>query len=270
MDTSDLKTASLILAAGRGSRMKGFDGNKTLLPLIAENSPFEGKRSILIHILSSLPAGPKAVVINHKKDDVINATRSYGITYCEQPLLNGTGGALLVAKEFLKGLESNQIIITMGDVPFVKNSTYLKMVNRLKDSALMILGFRPVDKKRYGVLEIERANVNRIIEWKYWNSYAKERQERLEICNSGIYGAHKNDLIKYIDILEKRPHTVFKDINGKMIEVEEFFITDLVEFMNKDDLKVGYMISEDENEVMGIDDLPSLIRAQKIFAGSRA
>ncbi|MDY7038938.1 MAG: NTP transferase domain-containing protein, partial [Thermodesulfobacteriota bacterium] len=164
IDTSDLKTASLVLAAGRGSRMKGFEGNKTLLPLVAENSPFEGKRPILMHILNGLPPGPKAVVINHKKDDVVNATRSCGITYCEQPLLNGTGGALLVAKEFLKGIESNQIIITMGDVPFVKNSTYLKMINRLKDSSLVVLGFRPVDKKRYGVLEIEGAMVNRIIE----------------------------------------------------------------------------------------------------------
>ncbi|MDY7037599.1 MAG: MobA-like NTP transferase domain containing protein, partial [Thermodesulfobacteriota bacterium] len=143
----------------------------------------------------------------------------------------------------------------------------LKMINRLKDSSLVVLGFRPVDKKRYGVLEIEGAMVNRIIEWKYWNSYTKERQERLEICNSGIYGARKNDLIRYMDILEKSPHTVLKDRNGSMVEVEEFFITDIVELMNEDGLNVGYIISEDEKEVMGIDDFTSLIRAQKIFSG---
>jgi len=33
------KTASLILAAGRGTRMTGYEGNKTLLPLIPTESP---------------------------------------------------------------------------------------------------------------------------------------------------------------------------------------------------------------------------------------
>jgi len=62
-----LNTASLILAAGRGSRMEGFEGNKTLLPLVPEKSPFEGKQPILLHILNSLPVGPRAVVVNHKR-----------------------------------------------------------------------------------------------------------------------------------------------------------------------------------------------------------
>ena len=151
---TDLKTASLILAAGRGSRMKGFEGNKTLLPLTAGGSPFEGKQPILAHILDSLPPGPKAVVINHQKEDVINATSSFGLTYCEQPLLNGTGGALLAARGFLEGTDFDQLIITMGDVPFVKDSTYRDLLERLKYSNQAVLGFRPVEKREYGVLEI--------------------------------------------------------------------------------------------------------------------
>ena len=266
---TDLKTASLILAAGRGSRMKGFEGNKTLLPLTAGGSPFEGKQPILAHILDSLPPGPKAVVINHQKEDVINATSSFGLTYCEQPLLNGTGGALLAAKGFLESTDFDQLIITMGDVPFVKDSTYRDLLERLKYSNLAVLGFRPVEKKEYGVLEIDGASVKRIVEWKYWRTYPKERQKGLQVCNSGIYATRKNDLIRYLHILEKRPHTVLKERDGKMLEVEEFFITDLVELMNKDGLKIGYVIAGDEDEVMGIDDLPSLIKAQKIYKESR-
>ena len=263
----DLKTASLILAAGRGSRMTGFEGNKTLLPLTAEGSPLEGKQPILSHILDSLPPGPKAVVINHKKEDVINATRSLGLTYCEQPLLNGTGGALLAAKGFLESRDHDQLIITMGDVPFVKNSTYRNLLKGLKYSNMMVLGFRPVEKKEYGMLEIDGDNVRRIVEWKYWRTYPGERQKELEVCNSGIYAARKNDLIQYLHILGKRPHTVLKERDGKMFEVEEFFITDLVELMHKDGLKIGIVIAEDENEVMGVDDLPSLIKAQDVFKG---
>ena len=62
---------------------------------------------------------------------------------------------------------------------------------------------------------------------------------------------------------------MLKERDGKMLEVEEFFITDLVELMNKDGLKIGYVIAGDEDEVMGIDDLPSLIKAQGIYSGSR-
>ncbi|MFC1869611.1 NTP transferase domain-containing protein, partial [Thermodesulfobacteriota bacterium] len=105
-----LKTASLIFAAGKGSRMKGFEGNKTLLPLIPGPSPFEGSRPILLHIINSLLPGPKAVVVNHRKEEVIASTRSLGLTYCEQPLLNGTGGALLASRDFLEDRNYKQLL----------------------------------------------------------------------------------------------------------------------------------------------------------------
>ena len=259
------QTASLILAAGRGSRMTGFEGNKTLLPLVPTGSFFEGDQPILLHILNSLPPGPKAAVVSHKKEDVIRITRSFGLSYCEQPLLNGTGGALIAARGFLENLDCDRLIVTMGDVPLVRRTTYLKLIDRLQDHTLMILGFHPLDKKEYGVLETDEMNVKRIIEWKYWKDYSQERQRQLQICNSGIYAAGRTDLLHYLGILEKNPHTVRKERDGKMVEIEEFFITDLVEFMVADGLKAGCVVVEDENEVMGVDDLPSLIKAQEIF-----
>ena len=109
----------MILAAGRGSRMKEFDGNKTLLPLISEESPYKGRHPILLQILSSLPDGPKALVVNYQKEAVMEATRDFYPTYCEQPELNGTGGGLLSARSFLERQDCDQLIVTMGDVPFV-------------------------------------------------------------------------------------------------------------------------------------------------------
>ena len=57
--------ASIIFAAGKGSRMKGFEGNKTLLPLVPGKSPFDGSNPILLQILDNLPPGPKALVIQN-------------------------------------------------------------------------------------------------------------------------------------------------------------------------------------------------------------
>ena len=259
------KTASIILAAGRGSRMKEFDGNKTLLPLVSGKSYYEGSHPILLEVLGNLPSEEIAIVINHKKEDVIQATNGIGITYIEQPRLNGTGGALLAARPFIEVQDCEHLIITMGDVPFVKNTTYMSLVKNVKDKGLVVLGFRPELKKQYGVLEIEGDNVKRIIEWKYWKTYSEERQKSFQICNSGIYATRKDDLLHYLSVLASRPHKVHKEIDGKIKEVEEFFITDLIEYMNSDGLPVGYVIAEDEEEVMGIDDLPALIRAQEIY-----
>lgn len=261
----DPKTASLIFAAGKGSRMKGFEGNKTLLPLIAGRSPFEGSCPILLHILHRLPVGPKALVVNHRKEEVIDVTGDLDLTYCEQPILNGTGGALLASMDFLESQVFDRLIITMGDVPFVKPLTYQDLLEKLENSYMVVLGFRPEYKKQYGVLEIEEGNVKKITEWKYWIKYPEEIQSRLEICNSGIYAFRKAELLRYLAMLEKRPHTVIKERNRKMAEVEEFFITDLVELINKDGANVGYIVAEDECEVMGVDDLPSLQTAQEMF-----
>lgn len=261
---TNAQCASLIMAAGKGSRMQGFAGNKTLLPLVPEGAPFAGRRPILTHILDSLPPGPKALVVNHRKEDVIAATRSFGLTYCEQPVVNGTGGALLAAAEFLRETDQGRVIVTMGDVPFVRPATYLSLLDGLVDSPMMVLGFRPPDKRQYGVLEIEGREVRRITEWKYWRVYPRERQDRLEICNAGIYAARTADLLAYLPALAERPHLVLKERNGTMVEIEEFFITDLVELMRKDGLRIGYAIAGD-GEVMGVDDLASLQEAQARF-----
>ena len=262
----ELKTASIIFAAGKGSRMKGCEGNKTLLPLIAGSSPFEGRYPILLHIIESLPPGPKALVINHGKEEIIELTSSIDLTYCEQPILNGTGGALLASRGFMEKCDCDRLLITMGDVPLVRPSTFERLLKVLEECEMAVLGFRPEDKKEYGVLEIDNDSVRRIIEWKYWSLYPEEDQKRFEICNSGIYAARKNDLIRFLDILETRPHNVLKERDGRIIEVEEFFITDLIEIMNNEGLMTGYAVAEDEDEVMGVDDMQSLIKVQEKFS----
>ena len=261
----ELKIASLIFAAGRGSRMKGFNGNKTLLPLVPAGSHYEGTHPILLQILNSLPSGPKALVVNYKKEDVIKATHNLSLTYCEQPELNGTGGALIAAGRFLENMDCSQLIITMGDVPFVSRTTYLELLKKLEQSNLVVLGFCPESKKRYGVLKIKGRQVQKIIEWKYWSTYPEEKRQGFQVCNSGIYAAKREVLLKYMSLLASRPHKINKKINGQLREVEEFYITDIVKYMCDDGLSIGYEIIGEE-DVIGIDDLPSLITAQKYFA----
>lgn len=260
------KIASLVFAAGKGSRMTGYEGNKTLLPLVPDGDDlFRGDHPILINILNKLPAGPKALVVNHKKEDVIRATDSFGVSYYEQPELNGTGGAMLAAMDFIKNEEYDCLLVTMGDTPLVRASTFMELVNALSGCHLSVLGFRPMDKKKYGVFDTEEGSVKRIIEWEYWNKYPINEQKKLNICNGGIYAIKKNVLLKYLELLSAQPHIVIKERNGIKVEVKEYFITDMVEMMYNDGLKTGYVIAGDENEVMGVDDVDSLKKAQQLF-----
>jgi bifunctional UDP-N-acetylglucosamine pyrophosphorylase/glucosamine-1-phosphate N-acetyltransferase len=203
--------------------------------------------------------------VNHRKEEVVQTTEALGIAYCDQPVLNGTGGALLAAGEFIRTVDCDGLIITMGDVPLVKEKTYLRLVASLQSQPLTVLGFRPLDKRQYGVLDVDGARVKRIVEWKYWSAFPNAAQQRMEICNSGIYAARRKDLLPYLSVLRSRPHVVSKERDGAMIQLEEYFITDLVEFLDHDGKSVGCIVAEDEEEVMGVDDLSALQRAQEKF-----
>ena len=261
---TNYKTTSLILAAGRGSRMLGYEGNKTLLPLIPSKSPYRGTQPILSHILKELPFGNRAIIVNHRKEDIMNATRGSGVTYIEQTELNGTGGALIAALPFLVQGEDEYLIITMGDVPLVKRTSYTQLLEKLEKNSLAVLGFRPESRKKYGLLQFEKDRVAGIVEWEYWRHYPETKLEKHQICNSGIYAARKKDLIHYISILASKPHVVEKEILGKTIRINEYFITDLIEYMYKDNLPTACVLG-DEEEVMGVDDMQALLHVQEIF-----
>jgi bifunctional UDP-N-acetylglucosamine pyrophosphorylase/glucosamine-1-phosphate N-acetyltransferase len=261
------QVASIIMAAGRGSRMQGYAGNKTVLPLVPEESIFKGRRPIVLHLMENLPTGPKALIVNHCQTDVRAATEKTGAGYFQQPVLNGTGGAILAAEAFIAAQNARRTIITMGDVPFVRKSTYAKLAAGLDTHDLMILGFSPQDKKQYGVLEIENRAVRKITEWKYWREYPSEQQRSLTICNSGIYAVRRTALVRYLPILASRPQIVQKKVDGVLTDIEEFFFTDLIEFMVQDGRRVGYHVAADELETMGVDDVAALQKAQAIYGG---
>lgn len=248
--------------------MKGYSGNKTLLPLVPGDSEYAGRQPILVNIFSNLPQGPKAIIVNHCKEDVIKATNGFDATFCDQPVLNGTGGAIIAAQDFIDAQSCPNFVITMGDVPFVKKETYARLVSLLSENDIVVLGFCPGDKKQYGVLEIESGNVAKITEWKYWKDYPAEKKRSLSICNSGIYAVTKAALETYLPILASRPQIVKKEINGQMTEIKEFFITDLIEYMVADGRSVGYFVAEREIETMGIDDPAALLIAQDLYKKS--
>jgi bifunctional N-acetylglucosamine-1-phosphate-uridyltransferase/glucosamine-1-phosphate-acetyltransferase GlmU-like protein len=257
--------ASVIFAAGKGSRMVGYNGNKTLLPLIPAGSFYEGERPLLLEVLANLPSGPKGIVVNHCAEDVQRAAEGLHASFLHQPVTNGTGGALLAALPFLESASTNTVVITMGDVPLIRPATYERLVKQLDACDLAVLAFEPEDKAQYGVLEVEGERVRRIVEWKYWRSYSSDRQAALRFCNAGVYAARRQPLLHYMGVLAENPHTVQKKWGDRLVAIEEYFITDLVEMMSEDKRSVG-MVTAMEEEVAGVDTPEALKQAQSRYA----
>jgi len=257
--------ASIIMAAGRGSRMKNFSGNKTLLPLIPDENPFHGQRPIIHNILDNLPQGPKCIVLHHAREQVIKATEQYQPYYCNQETLNGTGGALLACKGFLENVGCSKIIITMGDVPLVQRSTYRGLVNRLDEYHMVVLGFIPESKRQYGLLQLQGGYVKKIIEWKYWKELPYSVRCKLRVCNSGIYAVRKKDLLEHLADLRSSAHLIQKEVNGVTKSFYEYFLTDLIEIFTNNGKRVGYQLAQNPEEVMGVDDIEALTKAQRLY-----
>jgi bifunctional UDP-N-acetylglucosamine pyrophosphorylase / glucosamine-1-phosphate N-acetyltransferase len=246
------QAASIVFAAGKGTRMVDYSGNKTLLPLIPGTSVFDGDRPLLLEVLLNLPSGPVGIVVHHRAAEVKMATKAFAVTHILQPKTNGTGGALLAARGFLESVSQDAVVITMGDVPLIRRMTYEKLISRLDNQDFVILAFEPRERARYGMLEMEGENVLRIVEWKYWHTYSTERQARLKFCNAGVYALRRSVLLTYLDDLANQPHHVKKQQGEGWVTIQEYFLTDLVELMSKDGLKIGWVVAPEE-EVSGVD-----------------
>jgi bifunctional N-acetylglucosamine-1-phosphate-uridyltransferase/glucosamine-1-phosphate-acetyltransferase GlmU-like protein len=249
--------------------MKGYAGNKTLLPLIPEKSRFEGSRPLISEVLDNLPAGPKGIVVNYHAEDVRRVTEGQGISFIYQPVMNGTGGALLAARSFLDSADADRVIITMGDVPLIRPATYRRQMELPGRHELTLLGFESKHRAQYGMIEMEGGRVIRIVEWKYWKDFPLDRQSRLRYCNAGVYAAKKTTLLSYMDQMQKRPHVVRKQHDGEWLATEEYFLTDIAEMMSQDGLLVG-MTPAPEEEVVGVDTPESLEAVQKLFTRLRS
>lgn len=260
---------SVVFAAGKGTRMTGYSGNKTLLPLIAGASPFEGTRPLLQEVLDNLPPGPKCIVVNHRAEDVKARFARSGADFIPQKKTDGTGGALLATREFLLGTATDAVLITMGDVPLIRAETYRVLLGMLQRCDMALLAFEPRDRAQYGMLRMEGEHVTGIIEWKYWKDFAAEELQRLRYCNAGVYAARRATLLHYLDRLEKRPHEIVKLRDGKPVTIKEYFLTDLAEMMHEDGLHVG-MVPASEEEVTGVDTPESLRAVQAIYSQRRA
>ena len=177
--------AAIILAAGKGSRMKS-DLHKVLHPIAG--------RPMLMHLLDSVDAlspARKVVVVGSGKDQLEAALAGSANLAVQEPQL-GTGHAAQQAEDALGGFEGD-VLVLYGDVPFVPATTMQSMIHRLNAPdapAVVVLAFEPEDMLSYGRVITEGDRITKMVEHK--DASAEERACRL--CNSGLMAVKSKDL----------------------------------------------------------------------------
>jgi len=179
--------AAIILAAGKGTRMKS-DLHKVLHPIAG--------KPMLLHLLASVDAlepAHKIVVVGSGKEQLEAALAGTGCTIAVQEPQLGTGHAVQQAQAALAGFDGD-VLILYGDVPLVSTATMQRMIDRLNEvdaPAAVIVGFRPDDPGVYGrIVSVNGRTIARMVEFK--DATPEERE--IDLCNSGLMAVRSADL----------------------------------------------------------------------------
>jgi bifunctional UDP-N-acetylglucosamine pyrophosphorylase / glucosamine-1-phosphate N-acetyltransferase len=241
MTTQSSPLAIIVLAAGKGTRMKS-DLHKVLHPIAG--------RPMLDHLLASaaeLKPERQVVVVGSGRDQLEKVLGDRASIAVQEPQ-EGTGHAVQQAEGALAGF-AGDVLILYGDVPFVRPETMRAMIDRLHGAdnpAVVVLGFAPQDTLQYGRVIAENGQITKMVEHK--DASAEERACRL--CNSGLMAAKSDDLFALL------ARVTNDNSQG------EYYLVDVVNIANADGRTCAVTVTDDEEEVAGINSRAELAEAE--------
>ena len=237
--------ASIILAAGKGTRMKS-SLHKVLHPV--------GGRPMLVALveeLSRLDLDRFVVVVGAGAESVEAALPRGDVRFARQHEQHGTAHAALQAKAELDGF-AGDILVCFGDVPLLKAATALRMQKRLhaEDApACVVLGFRPADPKAYGrVIASDDGTIDKMVEYKD----ASEAERACDLCNAGPVMVRGEELFALLERI------------GNDNAQAEYYLPDLVT-VSAADGRSSAVVEAREEEVTGVNDRRDLARAERLW-----
>jgi bifunctional UDP-N-acetylglucosamine pyrophosphorylase/glucosamine-1-phosphate N-acetyltransferase len=241
-----MKISTIILAAGKGKRMKS-DLPKVLHPLL--NRPMI---DYVIDTARAIGSDPVVLVVGHKKELVVQATEKRKVEYVDQAEQLGTGHAVLQTAEIFKNYDGH-ILVLSGDVPLLTTDTLKRLIDthdRMKPLASLLTAYMP-DPTGYGrVVRDERGYVKQIVEHKD----ADEKTLQIKEINVGIY------IFQGQALFETLPEITNENSQG------EYYLPDVIKMYVERGEKVAALMTRDEQETHGINDVGQLEQAEKILA----
>jgi bifunctional UDP-N-acetylglucosamine pyrophosphorylase/glucosamine-1-phosphate N-acetyltransferase len=243
MEGETMDAAVVILAAGEGTRMKSR--RPKVLHQLA------GKPMILHahEVAQAVSTAPPVIVIGVGAEQV-RAVVGARARYVVQEEQLGTGHAVLQARSLLAD-QSELVLVTYGDMPLLRPETLQQVVehHRRTKPAITILTILRDDAQGFGrVLRTPTGTVAAVVE------EADATPEQLEIreLNTGTYCFDADWLWSHLDEIP---------LSAK----GEYYLTDLVGLAVEKGRRVEAVVCEDSSEVLGVNTLVHLAKAEAAF-----
>lgn len=240
------ETASIILAAGKGTRMKSEKAKVTF--------PLAGKSLVhrVVNTSLNINCSKICVIVGYKKEDVIQCIPEHPeLTFVEQKEQLGTGHAVIMAKDDFSSFNGD-VFILCGDVPLLKAQTLKGMLDlhRAEKAVCTVLTMVLDDPGRYGRIVRDANNqVQKITEYRD----ASEAVRNIKEINTGIYCFDSKSLFEALDKIDNN-----NDQN-------EYYLTDVLEIFYKEGLTIKSIELEDISEAAGVNSQEQLAELETEF-----
>ncbi len=236
------KIGCIVLAAGEGKRMK------SALPKPLHQV---AGRAMVLHVIAAAEAlSPEkiVVVVGPGMKQMEDAVRPHKTAVQQQ--VNGTGGAVIAAKEHFRNFDGD-ILILYGDTPLVTTATLQRMIDirrQFPAVGLTFSGMRVTEPNNYGRMVLdEDGTLRKIVEFRD----ATAEEKKITLCNGGIVSADGAKLFDWLDQI------------GNDNAQGEYYLTDLPLIARKDN-RLTHVVEVPAEEMDGVNSRIDLARIEKL------
>jgi bifunctional UDP-N-acetylglucosamine pyrophosphorylase / glucosamine-1-phosphate N-acetyltransferase len=234
----------LIMAAGQGTRMRS-DVPKVLHRLA-------GKTLVQWVVDVARAAGAARVVAVVRPGDGVAEGLPDGVAVAEQREGEGTGAAVLAAREAVLGSGGGPVVVLSGDHPLVTAEQLRGLLaeHEKRDALATLLTTDKLDPAGYGrVVRDSNGDVDRVFETKYTEGLSKGELDVREI-NAGTY------------VFDAR--ALFEALDRVGLERDERYLTGVLPLIRANGGTIAAYLTDDGDAAIGVNDRVGLFRAEQI------
>ena len=238
MPQSDKKAAAVILAAGKGKRMKSD------LPKVLHQIHGRYLVDYVIENVKATGVSEIVLVIGHKHGLVRQKLADRGVKFALQEPQLGTGHAVQMAVPAL-GDFTGDLLILCGDMPLVSQKTIRRLLETRRNSgaAAVVLTVKLENPGSYGrIVRDPDGFLKAIVEY-------RDADELTRTINEVNTGAFCFDYQALRQVLSK-----LKTENVQ----SEYYLTDTIALLKQNGLKVAALVTDDSKEGLGMNSVEEL------------
>jgi bifunctional UDP-N-acetylglucosamine pyrophosphorylase/glucosamine-1-phosphate N-acetyltransferase len=236
--------ASIILAAGKGTRMK------SKIPKVLHKVAGRPLIWYVCDAATQLNTAQNIVVVGYEAEQVKkHLGRDFQDIYQEEQL--GTGHAVMLAKKAIDA-KIQTVVVLCGDAPLLTVETLQMLLEHhaKRRAAVTVLSAFVPDSTGYGrIVRDENCGLKKIVEEKD----ASAQEKTIKEINSGTYCFNKEQL--FVALEEVNPEN----------KQAEYYLTDVIEILQKKQLGCEVVIAKNASEVLGINNKAELAEADRFL-----